>query len=827
MTTVRSRWIVVSSFCFLVLLCIWLPTAAAAAPPPPTKPTVTGGVSLNGKNYVNGTFTLSSYSAGAHHYRVCRSNDTTGWGGCDVVMTTNSSSSFTVSGSNLPSEGYRRAFRFSACDAANDCTRWADNDEVYVQMDTTGPTAPGPSTTACACQAPDCWVTGTFTVSVTPASDSGSGANPNGYRHCRSEDSTGGFAGCQHDMTTTGTTSFTVSGSELPSDGYRRAYWVQAKDYLGNKGNWNTPLYLRVDRHHPTVSADNASNSWFTSRTVTITAADSTVSAAANSGLAEVRYRWNAAHNGSCTTGTLTSNGATLTVPEGDNHLYLCAKDCTGRIGFWNGGPYRVDSTSPAQNSLTISNDVWIIDDNSTYSITGTATDSGSGVREMRALINYQGSNNANRRGYFSWRDQSLGYQWSADQVACTGGGFASKHPKNFNPATVTLVGCSTSVSGGQRSVTFTVKPAASFGVFGRINDISLWARDFVLNPTGWKNHDLNFVSGVRGTLFGYAGIAEPSQLMEVDAANIPTNLAFIVYQWDTSASHYWRTLDTAGMLAGYQQLGAKAVLSIENVIFERIDMEPDSTCTRSRRFRLRTDPNVVDYWKQLLDEFDALHGAAIRSGGVELILVASEVNNECALIDEVEVAAERIKELFPGIPLAMAYGATYSQFGDRLAEAPPDRFPDVLDSIGIWSYNTFDPNNPLEQRNATSRGQSAEKFYNPSQPNDPTTIYGDLLSKLKPHQTVHLIFDAMWNSERGYLGWLPEDLGEVTENYATFMAYRPEVVSMIGYIWSVPAPSLGMSQLPPSVTVKQQEVACRYFGLRPRGWTADCRPGS
>jgi hypothetical protein len=96
---------------------------------------------------------------------------------------------------------------------------------------------------------------------------------------------------------------------------------------------------VRVDRDNPTVSADNASATWFLSRTVTITAADDTGGAAANSGLQEVRYRWNAAHNGSCTTGTVTSNGAVLTVPAGDNHLYLCAKDNTGRLGYWNGGP--------------------------------------------------------------------------------------------------------------------------------------------------------------------------------------------------------------------------------------------------------------------------------------------------------------------------------------------------------------------------------------------------------------------------------------------------------------------------------------------------------
>jgi len=927
--------------------CLWLTllalgllpsTLSAAVPPPPSQATVSGGVTISGKNYVNGTFTLTTSSAGAHHFKICRSSDTTGWGGCEVVISNNIGASYTVSGSHLPSEGYRRAYYFSACDASNACTRWADNDEVYVQMDTTGPTPSGAVTTVPACKyvSSGCWQTGSFTITATPASDTGSGVNPSGYWACRSND-TSGWGGCDVTLTQNSGPSYTVSGSHLPADGFRRAYYFRARDYLGNWGLWYTPVYVRVDRYNPTVSANNASSEWFISRTVTLTAADETGGAAANSGLAEVRYRWNAAHNGSCTTGTLTSNGAVLTVPAGDNHLYLCAKDNTGRIGFWNGGPYRViidsaelvsadlpttmgtgttfqasvtmkntgsipwtradgyklgavgdsdpfaphrvwlpsgvsvapgqsytftwtmtapvtpgtyltdwrmvhelvrwfgpvaasnvvvsDATPPTQDSLTVSSGAWQVDDGSTYTITAKASDTGSGVREIKALINYQGSNSANPRGNFSWRDQSLGYLWTADRVPCNGGGFASKHPSSFNPTTITLVGCSTSLVGGQRTVTFTVRPNPTFGAFGAIHDVSLWARDFDLNATVWKNFDLNFSSSRphdhQGVLFGYAGVGDPDQLLAVDAANLPVNLAFIVYQWQTDAPYYWRNLDTAAFLSAYQNLGVKAALSIENILFEKIAMEPDEIwCVqpfRTTRFRLRSD------WEQLLAEFDALHGAAIRAGGVEVLIVASEVNNTCALIDEVEAAAIKVKQRFPAIPVVMSYGGSHTPDGVQLGEIPPPRFPPILDGVGIWNYNTFDPDNPLEPRNGFFTATEG-KFYNPENPMDPDTMYGDLLSKLNPGQKVYLIFDAMWNQQRGDLGWQPEDLGEVAHNYADFMAYRPEIISMIGFIWHINT-GQGMDALPESAILGHQEVACRYFGLRPRNFTAACEP--
>jgi hypothetical protein len=214
------------------------------------------------------------------------------------------------------------------------------------------PTVPGPTTAACAYTASgECWVQGDFTASVT-ASTGGSGSLV--YQICRSND-TAGFGGCDVNLTLTGGTSILVSGTHLPADGYRRAFYFQAKDSGGAYSGWNTPLYVRVDRYAPTISATNASDvDWYYSRTATVSASD------AHSGVQSVRYSWNAALDAACTTGTATSSGASLTAPVGDNTLYLCAKDNTGRVAQWS-GRYRVAaglsltgcSVSPAQGSYT------------------------------------------------------------------------------------------------------------------------------------------------------------------------------------------------------------------------------------------------------------------------------------------------------------------------------------------------------------------------------------------------------------------------------------------------------------------------------------------
>ena len=974
-------------------LVAWLALAAApaqaATPPVPAQPVPACDATVAGKCYVNGAFSLFSFSSGAHHYKVCRSENTTAWGGCSVTITTNTQMPFTVSGGHLPGDGFRRAYYVSACDAANNCTRWADNDEAYVYMDLTAPTAPGNTTTSPACAVgatglSGCWLSaepGFFDVRVTPASDAGSGVGA--YQYCRSHDSTGGFAGCNVFMTSSGGTSFRVAGSHLPSPAFRRAYRARAQDRVGNIGPWNSPVYVRLDYADPVVSASNASNAWVKSQTATLTAHDASGGSDANSGLSQVRYKWNAALNSVCTDGTLTSNGAVLQVPAGDNRLYLCARDFTGRVGTWN-GVYRVDNTLPQHVDLTISSDVWSLYDETTltadcekgncYDVAVQVSDTVSGVREIRTLINLQGSNTANRRGYFSWRHPNLSYQWSADQVPCTGGGFASKHPTNYNPGTVKLVGCTTSLAGGRRTVTFKVRPNLSFGEHAAINDISAWSRDFALNVAAWRNYNLNFRSrlgddttpptldsvavssptwtadrsrtynivakatdlgsGVReirtvidlqgsnssirrgffswrdqslgyafqknrvqctgggwgsmhhtlhgatrstleacstslkdgvertvtftlrpnetfgdfdeadeprhdvsmrawdfdlnkplwtnfnldfasnrpadqrGDLIGYGGLIGVDGLNQSISEGIAINIGTLQYLRKECSVNYWRTVDTPAVTTAYEAQGVKAMVIMENFLFHDVndpigdDCQPldppppldPSACFNNQKWRL------LDDWQARLDEFVSLHGAALNAQNVAFFLMSSEVNDRCFLMSEVLMAAEAVRARFPGIPLGFFYGASHNRDGIRISQPPPSSFPAIFDVVGFFSYDNLNINDPLDVRNATG------SYYNPENPTDTATIYGDLLSKIQTHQDVLLVFDTDFNSGNALQGWVEEDLSALALNYAEFMTFRPEVKILGGAPWQ------GLLQLPLSVRQTHATLACEAF---------------
>lgn len=333
-----------------LLLLLVASAVSAAVPPVPSQPSIACDVVVNDECYVGGPFAISATSSGADHYKICRSRDTTGWGGCYTAVTTYTGSTYTVSGSHLPSDGFRRAYYFKACDAADNCTVYADNQEAYARMDSTPPTVPGPSAVDCAYSSGgDCWVTGTFALSAPPSTDTGSSQSTVLYDFCRSDDSTGGAVSCQKVMPLTIFApilgpNYDVPPSHLPSPGYRRVYWVRGRDLVGNVSAWNTPISVRVDAADPTVSADAEAR---------VSAADVVGGAGASSGLAAVRYRWNTPVNAACTDGTATSNGAVLPIPSGrDNILYLCARDRTGRLAQWSGGPYDGMTGCPRSKSV-------------------------------------------------------------------------------------------------------------------------------------------------------------------------------------------------------------------------------------------------------------------------------------------------------------------------------------------------------------------------------------------------------------------------------------------------------------------------------------------
>jgi prepilin-type N-terminal cleavage/methylation domain-containing protein len=163
-------------------------------------------------------------------------------------------------------------------------------------------------------------------------------------------------------------------------EGSNRLY-LCARDNAARTSTYDSGAdQYRVDSTPPTVSANNASSSWFTSRTTTVTATD------AGSGLADVRYSWNSnAMNAGCTTGgTVTAHNAVLTVPSGSNRLYLCARDNVALAGTHDSGAdqYRVDSTAPTSPSITRTSSSPTNVATASFSL--SAVDAESGVAQMQ-----------------------------------------------------------------------------------------------------------------------------------------------------------------------------------------------------------------------------------------------------------------------------------------------------------------------------------------------------------------------------------------------------------------------------------------------------------
>lgn len=164
----------------------------------------------------------------------------------------------------------------------------------------------------------------------------------------------------------------------------------------------------------------------------------------------------------------------------------------------WFGGyspnlSINVINGTPSLSGISIS--PYIKPNNTTqYNITVVGTDpsGGGNISHEYALINYQGGNAGNHRGYLTWYWGNPG--WSG-QIVCTGGGYASKQAEQpvYGSAYINLDACSTSVSGNTRTTVFTVR-FTGFSTPATGNDISGYVHDGPSgNNTGWVNVDLNF----------------------------------------------------------------------------------------------------------------------------------------------------------------------------------------------------------------------------------------------------------------------------------------------------------------------------------------------
>lgn len=277
--------------------------------------------------------------------------------------------------------------------------------------------------------------------------------------------------------------------------------WTYLYDQVNNGlGYTSMGVIMKVDNSAPTVpsgptctsGAGTGSQSWSCGA-----ATDS------RSGINASGYEWqysydNTNWNAWFTGGTSNSGnfgcGSTL-------YVRVRSKDNVGNVSAWATGSSSLDVTAPTKDACTVSSNCWIPDNSNTYTITLKASESVSGIGGaaygMMALINYQGAHAGSYGGYIQWNTTQALLNtngFTKDQIAATGGGYAGIYASGYGFNTITLVSATTSVSGNQRTVTFTVRPNGDFPAFTD-NDISFYAMDGCGKTSNWSNYDLNFAS--------------------------------------------------------------------------------------------------------------------------------------------------------------------------------------------------------------------------------------------------------------------------------------------------------------------------------------------
>ena len=267
------------------------------------------------------------------------------------------------------------------------------------------------------------------------------------------------------------------------------------------------------------------------------------------------------ADNGS-TCNTYVNSGATYV--DGDS-VTVAGTDLPSngayRNYFWWGydicgnhtssaGTYiRMDNDAPTQDTVIVSSNCWTTDGTNAYTITVKSTKTGigwGGQYGIMALVNWQGENAGQYGGYFGWNPVYYVFGAEGENVAATGGGYASKYNGTsypqynyFGKDKVTLLSCSTTLNGNQRTVVFTVRPNTSFPLLAD-NDVSVYVSDSLNNfATDWRNFQTNFASSPAGIWSG--AVTGGTSVCSGSTSNVLTLSGYTgtITKWQSSVSPF------------------------------------------------------------------------------------------------------------------------------------------------------------------------------------------------------------------------------------------------------------------------------------------------
>jgi len=149
-------------------------------------------------------------------------------------------------------------------------------------------------------------------------------------------------------------------------------------------------------------------------------------------------------------------------------------------------------------DNVTVSSPTVIVNGTTQYTITETASDSYGGldIGTEHVLINLQGANAGQHRGYLAWvADQDyVKWQtsngWKSPPIGCSGGGFGGLYhfAYGYGSEYINLVSCSTAVSGTTRTASFVVSFNTNFTSPVTGNTLSGWVKDYNGQGSGaWR----------------------------------------------------------------------------------------------------------------------------------------------------------------------------------------------------------------------------------------------------------------------------------------------------------------------------------------------------
>ncbi|MES3004914.1 MAG: GBS Bsp-like repeat-containing protein [Patescibacteria group bacterium] len=275
-------------------------------------------------------------------------------------------------------------------------------------------------------------------------------------------------------------TSFRIT---MTSTNASSCTWSRSGSY---SGNWtNAPLGA--------TSYDSGNLSWGQGNaTYTFTCVNAAGTAASDTASITVDYpACSGASSQSCTSAA-NACGSTSTGTQ--------TRTCSQ--GSWSGWS-SCSATTPANNtctpsvdSVTISSSNIVADNSTAYtvSVTGSNPGGASNLYYLLGLINYQGGNGGNYKGYLMWNTGASSL-WSAKpgSTASCGGGVGIVYGLGYGTEYINLNSCTVSDSGNSRTVNFNVRFDPAFTSPGSANDISGAVQNTGNLGDGWDNFDINF----------------------------------------------------------------------------------------------------------------------------------------------------------------------------------------------------------------------------------------------------------------------------------------------------------------------------------------------